>query len=211
METSSIKNRAGKVSTFLSLMFIIFSLGAFTLTGEKEQLLPQTPSDSVTAELSKINWDEVQKLSAKDGELLATFKSGESIMISRKAYLKYSQQNNKVDDGKYEKVFTIMEVSPEYPGGEKAWLKYIEDNLHISNIAREKNTGARVHVQFKVDVEGNISNVTDLSGHIEGITEEVIRVVKESGKWNPGIQNFRIVYALINKTIVIKPSNDVMI
>jgi protein TonB len=47
-------------------------------------------------------------------------------------------------------------------------------------------------VQFIVDLNGNVSNVQAISGPTTGgFREEVIRVIKKSGKWVPGIQNGR--------------------
>ncbi len=48
-----------------------------------------------------------------------------------------------------------------------------------------------VTIQFIIDVAGNVSDVKALSGVGFGMEQEAIRVVKKSGKWNPGIQNGR--------------------
>ncbi len=189
----------------LSLLLLAFFISAFSIIKSEKERLPQKEkvTDSVITDLSKIRWSEVQKFSARDGELSANLKNGDSILISRKAYVKYASENNKVDTD-YQKVFTKMEVEPEYPGGEKAWLKYLKDSLNYPDQAMSTNTEFSVVIQFKVDVEGNISNITPLSGFGRGLIKEAIRIVKESGKWNPGIQNFRIVNALVIKPVVFK-------
>lgn len=208
MVINTKNNKLSNKKVLLSLLFVPFFICAFTFKSSKERLPQQKMvSDSVITDLSEIKWDEVRSLSAKDGELSGNLKNGDSIIISRKAYLKYAKRNNKIYTD-YDKMFTVMEIYPEYPGGERAWLKYLNDNLHYPDKALNKNIDHRVIIQFNVDVEGNISNIKPLYNDSDDFVKEAIKTVRESGKWNPAIQNFRIVNALVTKLIVFKGVNE---
>ena len=198
-------NKFNIKKVLLPLLFVPFFICAFTLSKSSKERLPQQKMvlDSVITDLSKIEWDEVRSLSAKDGELSGNLKNGDIIIISRKAYLKYAKENNKIYTD-YDKMFTVMEIYPEYPGGERAWLKYLNNNLNYPDKALNKNIDHRVIIQFNVDVEGNISNIKPLYTDSDDFVKEAMKTVKESGKWNPAIQNFRIVNALVTKLIVFK-------
>jgi periplasmic protein TonB len=52
-----------------------------------------------------------------------------------------------------------------------------------------------VIVQFIVDIDGDISNVTSLTKHGYGMEEEAMRVIRRGPKWEPAIQNGRKVKA----------------
>lgn len=58
-------------------------------------------------------------------------------------------------------------------------------------------------VEFVVDKEGNVSNVQAISGP-EVLKQEAIRVIKKSGKWNPGNQNGRMVNSYKKQPIVVQ-------
>lgn len=92
-------------------------------------------------------------------------------------------EDNKVYD------YVSLEVMPEYPGGINAFRKYIGDNLRYPPIAQENNFTGTVHVEFFIEKDGSISNVTVARKVGQGLDEEAIRVIKASKKWTPGIQN----------------------
>jgi hypothetical protein len=95
------------------------------------------------------------------------------------------------------KVFVKVEVEPSFPGGAKAWESFLTKNLN-SKTPKEKGakTGIyKVIVQFIVDKNGCISTIRALSKNGYGMEEEAIRVISNSPKWVPAMQNGRVVNA----------------
>lgn len=97
----------------------------------------------------------------------------------------------------YEKIFTKAEKEPSFPGGEKAWYRYLEQNLN-SNVAI--NSGALngvydVTVQFTVDENGNISDVqaVNVPKRCTACGDEAVRIIRKGPKWEPAIQNGKMV------------------
>ncbi|HVU54505.1 MAG TPA: TonB family protein, partial [Puia sp.] len=89
-----------------------------------------------------------------------------------------------------DKIFTKVEIESKYPGGDAAWARFLNKNLHYPDEALNNNIEGNVMVQFVVDQEGNVSDIQVLSGPTEGgLREEAVRVLKKSGKWTPAIQN----------------------
>ncbi len=89
------------------------------------------------------------------------------------------------------KVFTKTEVSPEFTGGQEAWRKYLERNLKAS-IPVDEGWGAgkyTVIVKFIVHTDGTVSDVTSENYKGTKTALESIRVIKDSPKWQPAIQN----------------------
>jgi len=92
----------------------------------------------------------------------------------------------------YDRTFTKVEIESEYPGGTAAWFRYLNKNFRYPEDAVNNEIQGTVIVQFIVDKEGNVSDVQAVSGpEVGGLREEAVRVIKQSGKWIPAIQNGR--------------------
>lgn len=93
------------------------------------------------------------------------------------------------------KVFVKMDIEPRFPGGENEWKRYLKTSLN-SEIPSRKGAPPgtyTVFIQFIVDKEGNLSEIKPLTKHGFGMEDEAIRVITNSQKWIPGIQNGRSV------------------
>ncbi|MEN9684857.1 MAG: hypothetical protein RLZZ28_643 [Bacteroidota bacterium] len=93
----------------------------------------------------------------------------------------------------YDKVFTVVQIAAEFPGGLPAWTKYLERNLNrdlpVENGAPPgKYT---VVVSFIVSKTGDISEVAAENDPGYGTKNEAIRVITKGPKWKPAVQNGR--------------------
>lgn len=95
-------------------------------------------------------------------------------------------------------IFRIVEEQPEFPGGESKMMEFLARNTVYPEIAKQSNIQGVVHVQFVVEPDGSISNVTVLRGIGGGCDEEAIRVVKSFPKWKPGRQRGKPVRVYFN-------------
>jgi len=93
-----------------------------------------------------------------------------------------------LEDEKENNIFVFVEDKPGYPGGEKARLSFLKDNIRYPAFAVESGIQGIVYVTFVVEKDGNISNVALLRGIGGGCDEEAVRVVKRMPKWSPGKQ-----------------------
>ncbi len=85
-------------------------------------------------------------------------------------------------------IFTVVEETPEYPGGDEARMKYLRDNLKYPQLARESGIDGTVYIEFVIETNGNITKAVikrDIGG---GCGEEALRVVKGMPRWKPGKQ-----------------------
>jgi len=92
-----------------------------------------------------------------------------------------------------EEVFTIVEDQPTPRGGMAAFYEYVQKNLKYPAQARRMGIEGKVFVQFVVDKDGSITEVTSVKGIGAGCDEEAVRVLKQAPKWNPGKQRGRAV------------------
>ena len=87
--------------------------------------------------------------------------------------------------------FTHVEEMPEFIGGERAMLMFINDKVKYPKIELENNVTGTVYASFVVDKTGNITNVKIERGVKGGpnFNKEVERVINLMPKWKPGKQN----------------------
>ncbi len=82
-------------------------------------------------------------------------------------------------------IFGLIEQQPEFPGGEAALMKFIEDNLRYPADAARDSIQGRVTLSFDVEEDGSITNVEVMRSPDEQLSQEAIRVVKMMPKWKP--------------------------
>ena len=79
-----------------------------------------------------------------------------------------------------------VEVKPEYPGGMGELSKLMKSNLLYPLISFENGVQGEVLVQFVIDKEGNVEEVTVSKGVDPYLDAEALRVIKMMPKWKPG-------------------------
>lgn len=88
-----------------------------------------------------------------------------------------------------EVIFVVVESMPEFPGGQQALFKYINENVKYPVIAQENGIQGRVICQFVVNKDGSIVDIEVVrSGGDPSLDKEAVRVVKSMPKWKPGKQ-----------------------
>lgn len=110
----------------------------------------------------------------------------------------------------YDKVFTVVQIPAEFPGGLPAWTKYLERNL---NRDLPVNNGAppgkyTVVVSFIVDKNGGISEVQAENDPGYGTKEEAVRVIKKGPAWKAAVQNGRNVIYRHKQSITFQVSEE---
>lgn len=97
--------------------------------------------------------------------------------------------------------FSLIEISPEFPGGEYALFEFIARNLKYPMYAREHNIQGSVYLTFVIEPDGTITNINVLKGIGGGCDEEAVRVISLMPAWKPGTQNGKPVRVQFNLPI----------
>ena len=85
--------------------------------------------------------------------------------------------------------FTWAEEMPKFQGSDAALLNFIAKNIKYPSIAIKAGIKGRVILGFIVEKDGSLSDISILKGIGGGCDEEAVKVLKLTGKWNPGKQN----------------------
>lgn len=87
---------------------------------------------------------------------------------------------NPEDDSR---IFDHNAGTARYPGGEEAWEKFVKKNMDKSWKGKDK-----VEIRFQVDRNGDLASFMLLNKAPNQKYEEVVRLLKSSGKWFPSVQ-----------------------
>jgi len=105
---------------------------------------------------------------------------------------------DEIEDEVEEPIFVFVEKNASFPGGDKARLKFLKENIEYPVMAIESGIQGTVYITFVVEKDGSISHVELLRGIGGGCDEEAIRVIKNMPKWNPGEQRMLPVRVQMN-------------
>lgn len=93
------------------------------------------------------------------------------------------------------KPLPFADVMPEFNGN---LFQYLRNNLSYPRNAVELGTSGTVVLQFIVEMDGSIGNITILNEVPDGCTQEAIRVVKGMPNWKPGKNHGEPVRVIFN-------------
>lgn len=82
-----------------------------------------------------------------------------------------------------------IQVMPQPFGGEAAWAKFLQKNLHYPPQAVDAHAQGKVFLSFIIEKDGHITDIVVERGVGYGLDEEAVRVLKLAPAWKPGIQN----------------------
>ena len=84
--------------------------------------------------------------------------------------------------------YFALDVPPKFNGGDarQEFPQWFYTRLVYPEDARDAGMEGRVIVQFQINKDGSVSDISILEGVCESIDNEVIRVVSESPDWTPG-------------------------
>ena len=203
---SARKKRLLYVSVLPMLLVVAGSTLVFNTTRAK---------DIVSDVESSINQVEITgaKDLATDGERLMTgnqvteskwnaptipaqLESGDKATLSRSAgdLVQLDKINLGIDT-----IFSKPEVHPLAVGGMRAFMEWVANNYDFPKAAVENKVNGIIEIYFIVEKDGSLSNLKIKKDLGYGTGEAALKLMKSSGKWNPGIQagkKVRVAYTL---------------
>lgn len=86
---------------------------------------------------------------------------------------------------------------PSFPGGKEAMEKYLKDNIQFPEEALENGEQGNVYVQFTVEIDGSLSNVTIVKGVSQALDRETKRLIRNMPKWLPAEEKGKKITSVI--------------
>ena len=118
--------------------------------------------------------------------------------------LLFSFMTSTAQTKKNDMVFDVVEVMPQFPGGQIAMLQYLMKNIKYPEQAMKEGIQGRVTVRFIVEKDGSISDVKPVLSVHPLLNKEAVRVVESMPKWSPGKHNGKPVRVRFNVPVMFK-------
>ena len=104
--------------------------------------------------------------------------------------------------------FLFAEEMPTFQGGDlNVFRNWVQGQLKYPIIAQENGISGQVTVTFVIERDGSLTNIQVLQSPDRSLSEETIRVLKESPKWTPGKQRNTPVRVRYNLPVIFRLSN----
>ena len=116
--------------------------------------------------------------------------------------LSFCQEENTATEPTQEtdKIFQIVEIPPEFEGGEKKFIKFLKKNSKFY-ITTQRNKGLTVYFEFIINKRGEAEKIKFLKKTPSNIQDEIIRLLDLMPPWTPGIQSGLPVKVRLVKTL----------
>ncbi|MBR6171499.1 MAG: energy transducer TonB [Bacteroidaceae bacterium] len=103
-----------------------------------------------------------------------------------------------VENDDDDRIFETVEENAQFPGGDEACMKWLQEHIKYPQICIEQSVQGRVQVSFVVNRDGSIVDVKVLRSPDPNLSKEAERVVKMMPKWKPAKQNNKTVRSRFN-------------
>jgi protein TonB len=81
-----------------------------------------------------------------------------------------------------------VQIPPKFPGGDGNWKLYLNKYLKYPKDAKQQKIEGTVMVEFVVEKDGSLSNITIVHSVYPSLDEEAVRLIQHS-MWTPAVQN----------------------
>ncbi len=103
------------------------------------------------------------------------------------SFIGFSQQDDNITNDK-DSIYVYVNQMPEFPGGVKGMMEYINNNINYPYEAQQEGIGGKIYIQFEVKKDGSIGKTKILKSVHPLLDEEALRVVKSLPKFIPGMK-----------------------
>ena len=96
-----------------------------------------------------------------------------------------------------------METPAQFPGGEEAWLKFLNDHLKYPKNLKEGETKTVV-ASFYVEIDGGISKIGIIQSAGTEYDNEALRILSKMPRWKPKSRDNLLMGTTVSQPIVFK-------
>lgn len=164
-----------------------------------EEIIFKLPDEKIEPPKPKNTKIEIIDDHLKDSANMFNIEGNPDLALNDIIYVKPEPIQDTYDD--INAIILVPEFEPEFPGGLEGLFDYLGKNLKYPTAAKNSDIKGTVYVNFVVEPDGSVSNITILRGIGGGCDEEAIRVVNQMPKWKPARQKGRAVRFQFNLPI----------
>lgn len=187
----------------LSLIFAAFEYKSYdegpamdlgTLDADMEEIMEIPPTEQPPPPPPKIQLPEIVEIPDEE-EIEEEIDIDLDLEMTEDTQIEEMIFEEDPGEEEVDKVFTIVEQQAEPQGGIQAFYDYVGKQLSDKYPRQAQRMGIEgvVYVQFVIERDGSLTDVTAVKGIGGGCDEVAVEVVKNAPKWTPGKQRGRAV------------------
>ena len=177
--------RDRKVVTDSGIQEVVFEEEVIPITEQEQpQQAPPPPQAPPAEEVLNIIENDSQ---VEESTIQASDDTQAAVEVK---YTPVEVEEEEVDE---QQIFQVVEENPEFPGGMKECMKFLNNNIKYPQISQENGVQGRVIIQFVVNADGSIVDPVVVRGVDPYLDKEALRVIKLMPKWKPGKQRGKAV------------------
>jgi hypothetical protein len=127
------------------------------------------------------------------------------LSVNAYAPIESSKQTSVEETKAEESVFMVVETMPEFPGGERALLNYIANNLQFPDSIELTTLKTTAYVKFTVDTAGKPSKPQIMKSIDVRFDKQLIKLIEHMPNWKPAQQRGKKVAVQMVLPIKIEP------
>lgn len=104
-------------------------------------------------------------------------------------------------------ILDFSKIAPEFPGGSKAWINYLQRMLRVPDDL-EAGDRKTVMVKFVVNADGDFTDAVVLKGGENAFDNEVLGVIGRMPKCKPGKQNGKTAAVYFTQPVTFTSSKE---
>ena len=99
-----------------------------------------------------------------------------------------------MDPPEIDKLFTVVETMPQYPGGDAELYAFLGDNIKYPENSRLADSEGKAYISFTIEIDGSITDIKAVGGDADFLCKkEAQRVIGKMPNWKPGKQRGKVV------------------
>ncbi|MEM7109306.1 MAG: hypothetical protein AAF519_13865 [Bacteroidota bacterium] len=116
--------------------------------------------------------------------------------------LSFCQEGNTAAGATVEtdEIFQIVEIPPEFKGGEKKFIKFLKKNSKF-HVTTQRSKGLTVYFEFIINKQGEAEQIKFLKKTPSNVQDEITRLLDLMPPWTPGMQKGSPVKVRLVKTL----------
>ena len=130
------------------------------------------------------------KLVLRPSEILVQIKPDtfrlDNVIIRKKQIIEV-----KPEDIPNDIMITIIEHSPDFPGGLSGLREYLKKSIQYPKKAFRAGEEGQVTIEFTIDPKGNVINAQVVKSVSAKLDKEALRIIESMPQWKPGMQRGR--------------------
>jgi TonB family protein len=108
------------------------------------------------------------------------------------------------------RIYTNLDTMPVFPGGSIELISYIESEVVYPELARKARIEGVIYVDFVIEKDGSVSNVTVNNSLRYGCDEEAAKVILRMPLWEPGYYMGKPARTLLSVPVPFKSSYKIV-